>query len=92
MDGKPEQDEPGAVSEPRRWELPFCDPCRGAVVVPVSAAPAERFPGDYGGEGWRPLGVTGFAVRCEGAPDGAVRVQWRPDCWPVVTERQPDEH
>ena len=77
--------------EPRRFAYPFGDPCRGAVSVLAHRESVERFPGDYGGEGWEPLGVTGFDVRCrmDSVDDNGtpfVRIQYRPNGSPRLSE------
>lgn len=81
---------------PRRWALPLMDPCRGAVRVRCPAdGPSERFNGDYGGDGWVPLGVTGYDIRCwadgSGGDDESgyapmARVQYRPNASPRLPE------
>ena len=63
--------------EPRRFTLPFGDPCRGKVwVAPADASP-ERWPGDYEGDGWQPLSPALLDVRCWREGD-AVVIQYRP--------------
>lgn len=77
--------------EPRRFQYPLADPCRGAVSIPAHREPVERFPGDYGGEGWESLGLTGFDVRaCMDGANGQgvplVRIQYRPNGSPRLPE------
>jgi len=57
-------DEPGPRPEPRQWKYPFADPCKGELRLPFAAPPqAGTGMGDYAGDGWKPLGITGYEVR-----------------------------
>jgi len=57
-------DEPGPRPPPRRWKYPFGDPCKGEFRLPLATPPQSGTGmGDYAGDGWMPLGVTGYEVR-----------------------------
>jgi hypothetical protein len=53
-----------ARTEPRRFPYGLGDPCKGEMWIAFTTPPQfGEGMGDYSGEGWVPLGITGYEVR-----------------------------
>lgn len=68
----------GERPEPRRWKYTMSDPLKGEGRVGLCGVPqyGERM-GDYSGEGWVKLGMSGYEVRVWGRDEEEVGLQFR---------------